>query len=51
MLGAHLLYLRLNLQHFPLLEEKKCSFDFGGLVLISNARIKGKNEWLSDRNF
>lgn len=41
---------RLNQQHFPLLEEK-CSFGFGGLVLISKARIKEKNEWLSDTNF
>ena len=41
---------RLNQQHFPLLEEKR-SFDFGGLVLISKARIKEKKEWLSDRNF
>jgi len=34
---------RLNQQHFPLLEENR-SFDCGGLLLISNARIKEKNE-------
>lgn len=45
--GVHLLYLEAEPAALP----QKSSFDSGGLVLISNARIKEKNERLSDRNF